>query len=113
MFSKVFAVLALGAVAVSALSAVNVDGINYSWNTGSVQCCASYQAPANYDAASIASLVGINAQDVTGQLGVQCNPITGIGAGTGANRASSPTCCQENFQNQLLGTNCTPATVGA
>ncbi|KAF9047470.1 hypothetical protein BJ165DRAFT_1593259 [Panaeolus papilionaceus] len=162
MFTKVFSILALGAVAVSAsgYSTANVNGIDYSCNTSAVQCCGALQAPRNYNAADIAALVGVAVQDcangagngrkrsptngrvsfqpemtnsgplqwhstalsvttpmgnlrqITGQLGVQCNPVTVIGAGTGANCASSPTCCEQNFQNQFLGINCTPATVG-
>ncbi|PPQ98709.1 hypothetical protein CVT24_003417, partial [Panaeolus cyanescens] len=93
-------------------STATSNGINYSCNTGPVQCCGSLQAPSNYNAANIASLVGVAAQGITGQLGVQCNPITAIGVGSGANCASKPVCCEQNFQNQLVGVNCVPATVG-
>ncbi|KAF9033122.1 hypothetical protein BJ165DRAFT_1357359 [Panaeolus papilionaceus] len=115
MFSKIFAVLALGAVAVSAGGsyATTSDGINYSCNVGAVQCCGQMHAPSSAGAANLISLVGVAVQDVSGQVGAQCNPITGIGAGTGANCASSPVCCEKNFQNQLVGVNCSPATVGA
>ncbi|KAF9037749.1 fungal hydrophobin-domain-containing protein [Panaeolus papilionaceus] len=114
MFSKVFAILALGAIAVSAGSYTTTsDGIQYSCNAGPVQCCGQLQAPSSTNGAQILSLVGVAAQGLTGQVGAQCNPITAIGAGTGANCASSPVCCEKNFQNQLVGVNCTPATVGA
>ncbi|KAF9047471.1 hypothetical protein BJ165DRAFT_1344200 [Panaeolus papilionaceus] len=114
MFTKVFSILALGAVAVSAsgYSTANVNGIDYSCNTSAVQCCGALQAPRNYNAADIAALVGVAVQDVCRKFRTACNPVTVIGAGTGANCASSPTCCEQNFQNQFLGINCTPATVG-
>ncbi|KAF9038682.1 hypothetical protein BJ165DRAFT_1531738 [Panaeolus papilionaceus] len=114
MFSKVFAILALGAIAVSADSyATTSDGIQYSCNVGAVQCCGALQQPSSYDGTNILALVGVAVSSVSGQVAAECNPITGIGAGTGANCASSPVCCEQNFQNQLVGVNCSPATVGA
>ncbi|KAF9042980.1 hypothetical protein BJ165DRAFT_1328212, partial [Panaeolus papilionaceus] len=79
-----------------------------SCNSGPVQCCGSLQAPSQYNAAAVASALGLAVQDVTGQLGVQCTPLTGIGAGTGNNCASSPLCCQRNFESQGAGVNCSP-----
>ncbi|KDR72814.1 hypothetical protein GALMADRAFT_228506 [Galerina marginata CBS 339.88] len=111
MFSK-FATLfiaTLGALSASAL----VTNTVYSCNSGPVQCCGTLQTPQEYSAAGIASLVGVVVSDITGQVGLQCNAITGIGAGTGANCASAPVCCEHNFTNQLIGVNCNPAIVGA
>ncbi|PPR00782.1 hypothetical protein CVT24_000747 [Panaeolus cyanescens] len=115
MFSKLAVVftVAFGALSVAAGGTyTDENGIEYSCNSGPVQCCNSVQQVGSYDATAIAALIGVAAQDITGQLGVQCNPITGIGAGTGANCASSPVCCEKNFQNQLVGVNCSPITVG-
>ncbi|KAF9042196.1 fungal hydrophobin-domain-containing protein [Panaeolus papilionaceus] len=115
IFSKISVILAL-AIGVISVSAgghyVDNEGIEYSCNTGPVQCCNSLQDAQNFDAIGIASLIGVAVSGLTGQVGLQCNPITGIGLGTGANCASSPVCCEENFQNQLVGINCTPITVG-
>lgn len=78
MFSKIatLLVVALGGVSVSA---------GYNCNTGAVQCCNSIQTPKQYNANAIAALVGIAVSAITGQVGLECNSITGIGAGTGAN----------------------------
>ncbi|KAF9050161.1 fungal hydrophobin [Panaeolus papilionaceus] len=105
MFSKVLAILTLGAAVVSATS--------YSCNVGSLQCCGQLHAPGSASATNLATLVGVALQDVSGQVGAQCNPITAIGAGNGANCAAAPVCCEKNVSNQLVGVNCTPATVGA
>ncbi|KAF9039293.1 fungal hydrophobin [Panaeolus papilionaceus] len=105
-----FAKLAIVFLLATAVIATPIDS---SCNVGSVQCCNSMHTPGSYSESAIAALVGVNVQDITGQVGLQCNPITGIGAGTGANCASSPVCCEKNFSNQLVGVNCTPVTVGA
>ncbi|KAF9039292.1 hydrophobin [Panaeolus papilionaceus] len=107
MFAKIFT------TAILAMTAISASAIDYSCNVGELTCCNSFQAPGNYNAATIAALVGASVQDITGQVGAQCNPITGIGAGTGANCAAAPVCCEKNFANQLIGVNCTPVTVGA
>ncbi|PPR04671.1 hypothetical protein CVT24_011888 [Panaeolus cyanescens] len=107
MFAKIFT------TAVLAMSALSASASIYSCNTGTLTCCGSFQAPGNYNAADIAALVGIAVQDITGQVGAQCNAITGIGVNTGANCATAPVCCEKNFSNQLIGVNCTPVTVGA
>ncbi|PPR08051.1 hypothetical protein CVT24_010850 [Panaeolus cyanescens] len=115
MFSKLSFVVALtfGALFASAQNYyVDNEGIEYSCNSGPVQCCNSLNDVSSFDATNIAALVGVAVSSLTGQVGVQCNPITVIGVGTGANCASAPVCCEENFQNQLIGINCTPVTVG-
>ncbi|KAF9048625.1 fungal hydrophobin-domain-containing protein [Panaeolus papilionaceus] len=99
-------------IAASAALSAAATPIDSSCNVGSVQCCNSMHAPGSYSQSAIAALVGVVAQDISGQVGLQCNPITGIGAGVGANCASAPVCCEKNFTNQLVGVNCTPVTVG-
>ncbi|PPQ73658.1 hypothetical protein CVT24_007634 [Panaeolus cyanescens] len=107
MFAKVIAFAAL------ALSISSVSAVDYSCNTGNLTCCSEIQDVGSYDADIIAALVGVSVDDVTGQLGLQCNPITVIGVGTGGNCASTPVCCEQNFQNQLIGLNCNSAIVQA
>ncbi|PPR08034.1 hypothetical protein CVT24_010833 [Panaeolus cyanescens] len=116
MFSKLSVVFALafGALSVSAGGYyTDSNGIDYSCNSGPVQCCNSLNDVSNVDATNIAALIGVAVSDLTGQIGLQCNPVTVIGVGAGANCASAPVCCEKNFQNQLVGINCTPITVGA
>ncbi|KAF8907087.1 fungal hydrophobin-domain-containing protein [Gymnopilus junonius] len=85
----------------------------FSCNTGAIQCCGSVQTAEEYNANAIADLVGVAVSAITGQVGLECSPITGIGPGTGANCASAPVCCEHTFSNQLIGINCTPAVIGA
>ncbi|PPR08046.1 hypothetical protein CVT24_010845 [Panaeolus cyanescens] len=116
MFSKLSVITLFAFSAIRSVSAggyfVDSEGIEYSCNSGPVQCCNSVQDVANFDTTSIAALIGVAVSDLTGQIGLQCNPITGIGVGTGANCASAPVCCEKNFQNQLVGVNCSPITIG-
>jgi hypothetical protein len=74
---KVFATLALGAI----LAAANgpPSGQSNQCNTGSAQCCNSTGSASDPAIAKILSLVGVNAQDVTGIVGVTCSPITVVG----------------------------------
>ncbi|KIM37511.1 hypothetical protein M413DRAFT_30966 [Hebeloma cylindrosporum] len=104
MFSKV-ALFVAAAFAASAMAG--------SCNSGPVQCCRSLHAAGSTGANTLLSLVGVVVQGITGQVGAQCNPITVIGAGAGANCASFPVCCEQNFFNQGVGINCSPVTVGA
>ncbi|KAF9039355.1 fungal hydrophobin [Panaeolus papilionaceus] len=107
MFSKV-------AVFVSALfiaSAVATP-IENSCNSGAVQCCQTLNAPGSAEGTRLLGLVDVVLQNFSGQVGFQCNPITVIGVGSGANCASQPVCCENVTTNQLIGVNCSPITVG-
>ncbi|KIM37509.1 hypothetical protein M413DRAFT_13420 [Hebeloma cylindrosporum] len=110
MFSKV----ALFVTAAFAASAMATPVIYGSCKSGPVQCCGSLHAPGSTGANNVlADLVGVVVGSISAQVGAHCNPITAAGAGTGANCASSPVCCEQNFFSQFVGVNCSPATVGA
>ena len=40
--------------------------------------------------------LGINVQDITGQIGLQCSPLSVVGVGAGNGCSASPVCCQNN-----------------
>ena len=42
------------------------------------------------------STLGIDPQSVTGQLGLNCSPITVIGVGADSTCSQQPVCCQNN-----------------
>ena len=44
----------------------------------------------------ILGLLGINLQDVTGMIGLQCSPLSVIGLGGGSACSQQPVCCQNN-----------------
>ena len=40
--------------------------------------------------------LGVNVQDITGQIGLQCSPLSVVGVGAGNGCSASPVCCQNN-----------------
>ncbi|KDR71748.1 hypothetical protein GALMADRAFT_213623 [Galerina marginata CBS 339.88] len=109
MFSKV----ALFVAAAFAASAIATPMVYDSCNTGHIACCGSLNAPGSVGATQALGLIDIVLSDITGQIGAECNAITVIGAGTGANCQSTAVCCEKDFFNQGVGINCTPLLVGA
>jgi len=81
MFSKV-ALFVTAAFAASAM-ATPVYG---SCNSGPVQCCGSLHTASSTGANDVlAGLVGAVVGAITAQVGANCNPITAVGLGSGAN----------------------------
>jgi len=105
MYTRIVAALTLA----SAVLAWDVG----QCRTGSLQCCENVQdATDAHDAFGQLGL-GDLLNGITGQVGISCNPITGIGTGQGANCASIPVCCDENKYNGLLNIGCSPVQVAA
>ena len=71
MFSKLVLVVSVAVLA----AATPLPGASQC-DTGSMQCCDSVQSASAPVAAGLLSELGINAQDVTGQVGVTCSPVT-------------------------------------
>ena len=114
MFSRLAAVSALAfAVLVAAAD---------SCNTGSMQCCnhvedvrpsslqptygcfrmlmmgSLLQSNSVSGSTLLSALagLGVNVQDITGQIGLQCSPLSVVGVGAGNGCSASPVCCQNN-----------------
>ncbi|KAI1793704.1 fungal hydrophobin [Ganoderma leucocontextum] len=79
-----------------------------SCNTGSVQCCNSVEDSSSAAASGILGLLGINLQDVTGMVGLQCSPLSVIGLGGGSACSQQPVCCQNNNVGGLISIGCVP-----
>ena len=80
MFSKV----ALFVTAAFAASALATPVIYDSCKTGPVQCCGTLHDAGSTGAKDVlAGLVGAVIGAVTAQVGIQCNPVTVIGVGSG------------------------------
>ncbi|KAI0657137.1 fungal hydrophobin-domain-containing protein [Cubamyces menziesii] len=77
-------------------------------NTGPVQCCNSVENSDSAAGSAILSLLGLNLQDIVGQIGLQCNPISVIGGGVGAHCSAQPVCCQNNNVGGLISVGCVP-----
>ncbi|KAI9570038.1 hypothetical protein HD554DRAFT_2170634 [Boletus coccyginus] len=107
MFVRAFTLVLAIAASVIAVP----GGTTNQCNTGSMQCCNNV-APASSVDESILALFGVGAlQNV--DAGLDCNPISVIGAGSGASCTQQPVCCSDmkNYGNQLVGMNCSPINV--
>jgi hypothetical protein len=115
MFSK----LAFFTVAAMAVFVVGSPDISNSCNTGKVQCCSyftasffhlpsltlhsiyrqignSLQQANSPQYSGFLALLGVAAGDITGQLGVNCSPISAIAVGGGSSCTTQPVCCSNN-----------------
>ncbi|KAH9476586.1 Fruiting body protein SC3 [Psilocybe cubensis] len=99
---KVLATLALGAT----LAAATGSPSNQC-DTGSLQCCNSTGTASDGAISKLLGLLGIVVQDVTALVGVNCTPITVIGAG-GDSCTAQPVCCTNNSFNGVVALGCTP-----
>ena len=55
--------------------------------------CSKAHSPAGL---ALLGALGISVQDVTGQIGLQCNPVTVIGGQVTSTCSQQPVCCQNN-----------------
>ncbi|TFK95236.1 hypothetical protein BDV98DRAFT_537899 [Pterulicium gracile] len=62
-------------------------------------------------ASQLLALLGLQVQDVNVPVGVHCNPITVIGAGSVSCEAE-PVCCEDNNYQGLIALGCLPINVG-
>ncbi|RPD65509.1 fungal hydrophobin [Lentinus tigrinus ALCF2SS1-7] len=77
-------------------------------STGEVQCCNSVH-DSNENAISVLlGLLGIDLSSVTGQVGLQCSGISGVGVGGGNACSSNTVCCQNNNVGGLISIGCAP-----
>ncbi|KAH9475271.1 Fruiting body protein SC1 [Psilocybe cubensis] len=105
MFSK-FAIFAAASMAVF----VAAGDINASCNTGDVQCCNTSYAAGTSEANFLGSLVNVVAGAITGQVGINCSPLSVIAAG-GNVCSTQPVCCTSNHYNGLINLGCTPVNL--
>ncbi|KAF8887547.1 fungal hydrophobin-domain-containing protein [Infundibulicybe gibba] len=76
-------------------------------NTGSIQCCNSVQSSDSSLVGLLAGLLGVVLGGLTSQVGVNCSPITVIGA-SGNSCSAQPACCTGNTFSGLLTVGCSP-----
>ncbi|KAF9002208.1 fungal hydrophobin-domain-containing protein [Cyathus striatus] len=81
-------------------------------NTGPVQCCNSLQSADSKEVTTLAGLLGIVLTGVTGLVGVNCSPISGVGVG-GTSCNAQPVCCNGNNFNGVIVVGCSPIIINA
>ncbi|KAF8879287.1 fungal hydrophobin-domain-containing protein [Infundibulicybe gibba] len=81
--------------------------------TGELQCCQSTEDPGATSPATntLAGLLGIVLGDITGQVGVNCSPISAVGIASGSNCPAEPVCCSNTTSNGELAMGCAPLNV--
>ncbi|EGO03590.1 hypothetical protein SERLA73DRAFT_129965 [Serpula lacrymans var. lacrymans S7.3] len=102
MFTKVVFVF-------TALAAVVAAGSSQC-NAGPVQCCNTLTTASNSQAAGLIQQLGLSGVGANVPVGINCNPITGIGAGSGSSCNANPACCDNTYTNGL-GVQCNPINV--
>ncbi|KAG2125948.1 hydrophobin [Suillus clintonianus] len=108
MLARFFAVASLAALAVATSPLALRDG---QCNTGNIQCCQSSTTTSNYNEAARSVGLAEIAAEVVGNVGLNCSPITVIGAGSGASCNQQPMCCSGNKMNGLVNIGCTPINI--
>ncbi|KAI6104157.1 hydrophobin-3 precursor [Pisolithus croceorrhizus] len=108
MFSRVFAVASLAALALAGPLSVRDN----QCNTGPIQCCQQVQQASTYQSAFQQLGLGSVLAGVTGQIGTQCSPISVIGTG-GTQCNAQTVCCTGTQFNGLINIGCMPINVNA
>ncbi|KAL4071724.1 fungal hydrophobin-domain-containing protein [Scleroderma yunnanense] len=82
-------------------------------SNGGIYCCndvGTYGSHKNVN--SVVKDLGLQSYVPIGtQCGLQCSPITGIGAGSGASCSQQTVCCQNNNFNGLINIGCSPINI--
>ncbi|PPQ70441.1 hypothetical protein CVT26_013935 [Gymnopilus dilepis] len=108
-----FKLSALATIALAALAVATPARRNEpadQCTTGSLQCCQSVEQADDPAAASIIKSLGIVVQDVTALVGLTCDPIAVVGAGS-SSCSEQPVCCENNSFNGLIAIGCTPINI--
>ncbi|TFK64404.1 fungal hydrophobin [Pluteus cervinus] len=79
-------------------------------NVGSVSCCNQVQSSNDQGVQLLTSLLGIALGGATGQVGINCTPVSVLGVG-GNSCSAQPVCCTNNHFNGLVNVGCTPINV--
>ncbi|KAG9311537.1 hydrophobin [Chiua virens] len=110
MFTRLFAIAAVAALAIAGPAPL---AMRSQCNTGPVTCCDKVQSV--QEANPLLGLLGLAdvAAAVGANVGLNCNPITVIGTGSGAQCQQQPVCCEQNDYNGLVNLGCSPVNLSA
>lgn len=106
MFSRILAVASLVALVAAG------KGTNQC-NTGTLQCCKQVQQAS--DAQLFLSAFGLvdALAGAAGLIGVNCNPVSVLGTGNGAQCNTQPVCCTNDQMMGAVNMGCMPLNVNA
>ncbi|KAI8970906.1 hydrophobin-251 [Trametes punicea] len=106
MFARVAAIAVLALPIFAAATPVRRGGCD----TGSVQCCNSVHETNEPAISALLGLLGVDLSNVTGQVGLQCSGISGVGVGQGTCQ-SNTVCCENNNVGGLVSLGCAPVVL--
>ncbi|EGN94178.1 hypothetical protein SERLA73DRAFT_188774 [Serpula lacrymans var. lacrymans S7.3] len=109
MFSRISAVSFTLLFAL--LAVATPDTTTNQCNTGSISCCQSTKSASDAGVIDMLTAVGISLKGVVGDVGFQCSPITGVGAGGGSSCNQEPVCCTDNHFDGLINVGCSPINI--
>ncbi|KAJ3565974.1 hypothetical protein NP233_g7292 [Leucocoprinus birnbaumii] len=109
VFTFLFFVLPILAAA-TAVPRTDTPPAGGQCNTGTIQCCNQVQSSSSSLVGLLAGLLGIVLGPVEALVGVNCSPITVIGAG-GNSCSAQPVCCTGNSFSGLLVLGCSPINI--
>ncbi|TFK93318.1 fungal hydrophobin, partial [Polyporus arcularius HHB13444] len=81
-----------------------------SCSTGDLKCCNSMKNASDPSVASMAGLLGILLGPITGQVGLDCSPISVISIASGNACKAQAVCCTDNSyaSGSLISLGCLP-----
>ncbi|CDO73454.1 hypothetical protein BN946_scf185013.g89 [Trametes cinnabarina] len=80
-------------------------------NTGHIQCCNEVQQSHTAAMQALLGVLDIPFQNVNGEVGLQCNPISVIGGLSGTDCSQHPVCCDNLQNNGVIGVGCVPISL--
>ncbi|GJE95381.1 fungal hydrophobin [Phanerochaete sordida] len=78
-------------------------------NTPTTACCGSTESASSSAAAAVLSLLGIDASDISGLIGLTCSPISVVGVGSGSECSGTTVSCSNGVINSI-GVGCVPVS---
>ncbi|KAF9481885.1 hydrophobin-251 [Pholiota conissans] len=109
---KLFSITTLALVTLAAATPTRRNNVGPSnqCNTGSLQCCASTSTASDPSTAILLKSLGVVVQDVTALVGLTCDPITVVGAGS-TTCTEQPVCCTDDSFKGIVALGCTPISL--
>ena len=112
MFSKLALTAVVSALLAAATAIPTPDGGAGSCNTGALQCCNTVgQSGDSAVTAGLPALLQVVLKGLNIPIGLNCDPITVIGAGISSSCKAQPVCCSDNSSGGLISLGCVPISL--